>query len=201
MALKVLAYHLIITAYGFWLPNDPRGSWSDFVRSWELLRFGEATKTDERRSLARKPHDRAKRLEAKKSLIRDADEFSGRQALAIAHGFADYCHRSGCVIYQCAILPTHTHLVIARHWYKIEQISRLLKGAASTALLNEGLHPFADVHYADRRCPSPWARGEWSVFLDSPESILRAIRYVRDNPLRERLPIQKWSFATPYRPA
>lgn len=24
-------YHLIISGYGFWLPNDPRGSWSEFV--------------------------------------------------------------------------------------------------------------------------------------------------------------------------
>jgi len=29
----VLGTHLILTAYGFWLPNDPRGSWSDFVGS------------------------------------------------------------------------------------------------------------------------------------------------------------------------
>jgi hypothetical protein len=43
-------HHLIITAYGFWLPNDPRGSWSDFVGAWELLRFGEATKVDDKRS-------------------------------------------------------------------------------------------------------------------------------------------------------
>ena len=41
----VLAYHLIFTAYGFWLPNDPRGSWSDFVRAWELFITGKATKT------------------------------------------------------------------------------------------------------------------------------------------------------------
>src|SRR5438093_3305001 len=138
----VIAYHLVITAYGFWLPNDPRGSWSDFVRAWELLRFGKATKTDERRSLARKQHDRARRLEAKKHLVREAVEFTGRQALAIAHGFADYCRRSGCIIYECAILPMHAHLVVARHRCVIEQVSRLLKGAASTALLNEGLHPF-----------------------------------------------------------
>lgn len=32
-------YHLIWGAYGFWLPNDPRGSWSDFVYSWELERL------------------------------------------------------------------------------------------------------------------------------------------------------------------
>ena len=41
--MKVLVAHVIITAYGFWLPNDPRGSWSDFVGAWELLRFGRAT--------------------------------------------------------------------------------------------------------------------------------------------------------------
>ena len=34
--MRVLAYHLILTNYGFWLPNDPRGSWSEFVRAWEL---------------------------------------------------------------------------------------------------------------------------------------------------------------------
>ena len=36
----VRAYHAIFTTYGFWLPNDPRGSWSDFVRSWELFKHG-----------------------------------------------------------------------------------------------------------------------------------------------------------------
>ena len=25
----VHGYHVILAAYGFWLPNDPRGSWSD----------------------------------------------------------------------------------------------------------------------------------------------------------------------------
>jgi hypothetical protein len=41
-------YHVVWGAYGFWLPNDPRGSWSDFVYAWELARFGQATKSAER---------------------------------------------------------------------------------------------------------------------------------------------------------
>src|SRR4051812_43899841 len=32
----IVGYHVIFSTYGFWLPNDPRGSWSDFVGSWEL---------------------------------------------------------------------------------------------------------------------------------------------------------------------
>ena len=58
-------YHLIMTAYGFWLPNDPRGSWSDFVGSWDLYRYRPATKVNDYRSYAHDPHDRAKRLAAR----------------------------------------------------------------------------------------------------------------------------------------
>ena len=43
----VIAYHVIYSMYGFWLPNDPRGSWSDFVGSWELFRYGPATKVED----------------------------------------------------------------------------------------------------------------------------------------------------------
>ena len=38
--MLTLAYHVIVSLCGFWLPNDPRGSWSDFVGAWELFRYG-----------------------------------------------------------------------------------------------------------------------------------------------------------------
>jgi hypothetical protein len=101
--MGVLAYHLIMTAYGFWLPNDPRGSWSDFVRAWELFLFGgPATRTNERRSLARDTHDIAKRLEAKRHLTREAVHFTGLQARAIARGFAHYAQRAGLIVHACS---------------------------------------------------------------------------------------------------
>jgi REP element-mobilizing transposase RayT len=192
--LPVLAYHLIITTYGFWLPNDPRGSWSDFVRAWELQKFGPATKTTERRSLARDPHDRKLRLEAKKHLARPPVEFSGLQARAVARGFAAYVEKSGCVIYACAIMPCHIHMVVARHRYSIEKVATMLKGAATKQLLAEGLHPFADDAYRDGTLPTPWARKSWSCFLDSSEDIDRAICYTDGNPTKEGKHLQKWSF-------
>ena len=36
----VIAYHLIWTAYGWWLPNDPRGSNSKFVQSDVIFDLG-----------------------------------------------------------------------------------------------------------------------------------------------------------------
>src|SRR3954447_24140189 len=101
--LPVIAYHLILTFYGFWLPNDPRGSWSDFVRAWELRRFGPATKTNQRRSHARDPHDVQWRLEAKKHLARPDVHLSGIQARAVMRGFGRFVARSGILIYACAI--------------------------------------------------------------------------------------------------
>src|SRR4051794_9249491 len=84
----IVGYHIIFGAYGFWLPNDPRGSWSDFVGSWDLFRYGPATKTDERRSLAYEEHNREQRLEAKNVLKYPAVEFTGLQARAVGRGFA-----------------------------------------------------------------------------------------------------------------
>src|SRR4051812_30689820 len=134
MQQPVRAYHLIVTAYGFWLPNDPRGSWSDFVRAWELMRFGDATKVSTRRSLAGVRHDRDSRLEAKRMLARDAVSFSGRQAIAIADGFRRWSESSGAKILACSILPEHVHMVIARHRYKIERVANFLKGEATKSL-------------------------------------------------------------------
>lgn len=44
-------YHVILRMYGVWLPNDPRGSWSDTVYQWELLQYGRPTHSIARKSL------------------------------------------------------------------------------------------------------------------------------------------------------
>jgi REP element-mobilizing transposase RayT len=189
---KVLAYHIIITPYGFWLPNDPRGSWSDFVRAWELQRFGPATKTSERRSLAHDAHDRKLRLAAKQALAHEPVEFNGLQARTIARGFAEYAARNGLVILACSILPTHVHLVVLRHTCRAEQVANLLKGAATRQLTLEGMHPFRNEPYRDGTLPTPWARKCWKCFLSDADGIRRAIEHVEENPMKEGLKRQRW---------
>jgi hypothetical protein len=93
-AFMIVGYHLTIGAYGFWLPNDPRGSWSSFVGAYELyLAAGRATKTDERRSLARNVHDRELRRAGRQNLQRAPLKFNGIQGRAIGHGFERYFSR------------------------------------------------------------------------------------------------------------
>src|SRR5437879_7539923 len=141
----VLGYHIIFSAYGFWLPNDPRGSWSEFVGAWELfLAAGKATKTDERRSVAHQPHDRELRRAGKEALSRPPVKFNGIQARAIGRGFAEYVAKSGVPVWACSILPEHVHLVIGSFRMSVEQLVIQLKGAATEQLVAEKIHPFKD---------------------------------------------------------
>ena len=136
------AYHIIITTYGFWLPNDPRGSWSDWVRQWELVAYGKATKVSTRRSVAARPHDYQHRLEAKKALRYPPVSINGRQALAVAVGFKRAIAESGYVVHACSILPQHAHLVIAHCGRRAEQITANHcppEGAGDTAAYGRGI--------------------------------------------------------------
>ena len=188
IAVVLLASHIIFTAYGFWLPNDRRGSWSTLVRSPIRAQSGDATKVDHTHSVATRPHDRSQRFVAKAALARPPVRFTGVQCQAIGAGFAQYVQRSHCALHACAILPMHSHLGIARMTYAIEQTANLLKRAASAELSRRNLHPFQEETYANGKRPSPWSRHQWSVFLYDTADVHRSIAYVNNNPLKENKP-------------
>ena len=191
----IIAYHIIFGTYGFWLPNDPRGSWSDFVWAWELFRFGgPATKVDTRQSLAASPHDYEKRMEVKKHLKYPAVAFNGEQARAVARGFAKAVDISRLPIYACSIMPDHVHLVLGQCHSTAEKVAKQLKQNATIRLNEEKIHPLAQFEGP----PTPWAESCWKVFLYDDESVFRAIQYVENNPVKEGKKIQQWSFVREY---
>ncbi len=195
----ILASHIIVSCYGFWLPNEERGSWSDFVRSWELCyNFGKATIVETHRSVADQPYDQGLRREARDSLKFPVVNFTGEQAREVALAFGEKAKKSGYEIYAFAIMRNHLHMVVARHKYDFMQITNLLKGAATTRLTQKGLHPLQSYRNKNGSIPSPFASRAWKVFLDTREDVQRAIRYVEDNPEKEGKKRQEWSFVTPY---
>ena len=194
----IFATHLIFTTYGFWLPNDPRGSWSDFVASWELYWYGAATKTTVRHSVARRRHDRALRLAAKTALRYPPVAFTGEQARCVVEAIGRAAREANYAIYACSVMPDHVHLVVARHERPARQIAGHLKARATMLLTRHDLHPLADYRRPDGRVPGPWVEGCWTVFLDSHADVLRAVAYVERNPRREGFKAQRWTFITPY---
>jgi REP element-mobilizing transposase RayT len=186
----ILATHAIFSAYGFWLPNDPRGSWSNFVASWDLLKFGNATTVTTRRSVAHVKHDAVRRWAAKMELQYPPVRFTGVQALSIARGFSAAIRDGGYVVHACCILPDHVHLVVQDHMRPIRRIVGHLKSASTRQLQADGKYTFSTA--------ASWGRNCWAVYLRSPGDIRRAVRYVENNPLKERKRKQVWSFVCPF---
>lgn len=190
----VLGYHVVLGMYGFWLPNDPRGSWSDFVWSDDLRAFGPATKVTRRRSVAAVPHDRAWRQAAKRALKYPPVALSDAQILAAGRGVAIACELCGVDVRACAILREHAHLVIARGLKSIEAVVAEIKQRVTLQFGRELLHPMEGHRQPSGRRHSPWARGFWKVFLNGDADIERSIGYVDANPERDGLPPQHWDF-------
>lgn len=190
-------YHVIWGTYGFRLPNDPRGSWSDFVYSWEIARFGKATKSLERNDVD--PGRYAKwREAARRALKYPPVTLTGQQALEVAHGFNIFVEKSKLAVWACSIMPEHVHFVFGRHHYKIETAANLLKGEATRRLVKVGAHPMEAFRDEKGRLPSMWGENQWIKYLDTESAIENAISYVLDNPVRENLRPQKWLFVMPF---
>ncbi|GEM_PF-2205405 len=177
--MPILGYHFIFSAYGFWLPNDPRGSWSETVREFELHKFGPATKVQTTRSVAARPHDDKLRLAAKKSLRYPPVRLTGQQAVLIAKGYADAQAQHAYVIHALAILHDHVHLVMLNHGNDIDKIAAHLKAKATSRLNAHGAHPLAEHISPQAEFPRP-GRG-----------IIGALLFSTNNITSKRLPTSK----------
>jgi REP element-mobilizing transposase RayT len=185
----VIAYHLVWTAYGRWLPNDPRGSGSRTIRSEFLTELGEV-------------HFGRKTIQPCGKVVREFYEnaaeylkhplltFDEPDRLLIAEGFADVIERQQYTCYACAIMPDHVHIVIRKHKDTAEEMTEHLMEASRAHLIKAGRR--AVTH------PTWIAGNGWRVFLDHPVEIRRTIRYVEQNPIKIGLPAQTWPFVKVY---
>ena len=194
----VIAYHVIFGAYGFWLPNDPRGSWSTEVWANHLQPFGGATKVNTRKSLAGRKHDHLHRMKTKRQLQYPPVAFDREQLSTIADAFGDAVSDLKLEVFACTIMPDHVHFVIGRSECTAEYMVGFLKRAATRRLLAENLHPLQEFRQANGRIPSPWVVGGWFVYLNTSAEVCSRVRYVEENPVKAGLPPQRWKFVRPY---
>lgn len=184
----VLAHHLMWTAYGWWLPNDPRGSTSHTIRSDLIADLGEL-------HLGRKQLQPASKdirtfyQQAADTLQHDLLQFTPDQFPHVAHALGQTIHDHNYTCYACAVMPDHVHLLIRKHRDRAEQMITNLQQESRSRLSALAL----------RRLSHPtWTRGGWKVFLDHPDAIRRTIAYIENNPVKMRLPKQHWDFVKAY---
>ena len=184
----VAGFHLIWTAYGWWLPNDPRGSSSHEIRVERIAELGE-------RHLGRKAVQPPGRVigafyeRARAVLQHDLLRFEKVDVDSIAGAFRETMNRERYTCYACAILPDHVHCLIRKHKHHAETMIENLQEASRTALIDAGRrsveHPV-------------WGGPGWKVFLYTPDDMRRVIRYIEQNPIKAGQPAQVWDFVKPY---
>ena len=185
----VIAYHLIWTAYGWWLPNDPRGSGSFTIRTDVLADLGEL-------------HHGRKRIQPSGASVRDFQEraedvlkhprfsFDVEARQHIASAFEQVIADERYTCYGCVIMPDHVHILIRKHKHQAEQMIENLQESSRQHLIDTGVcrptHPV-------------WSKGNgWKVFLDHPAEVRRTIAYIERNPDPIGEPRQVWPFVTAY---
>jgi REP element-mobilizing transposase RayT len=184
----VIAYHLIATAYGWWLPNDLRGSMSRSIASDVIAELGELHYG--RKTVQPASHEiRAFYEEAVGLLQHELLEFDRTCRDCIAEAFAECIRINKYTCYACAIMRDHDHLVIRKHKHLAEEMIYQFQKFSADLLKDRGL------------CPANhpvWGGPGWKVFLDTPEDIRRTIPYVQRNPIKAHMPAQHHSFVASY---
>jgi REP element-mobilizing transposase RayT len=184
----VIGYHIMWTAYGCWLPNDPRGSTSNEVRIKNLNPLGDLHS-------GRKPVQPCSReiqkfYQAAHDLLEHERRlFSDEEVHFIASSFGEAIKNENYTCYACAIMLDHVHLVIRRHRDRAEAMIEKLQGSSKEKLIEARKRPL--IHPV-------WGGPGWKVFLNTRADIERSIRYVEENPIKARRPAQRWSFVTAY---
>jgi REP element-mobilizing transposase RayT len=184
----VIAHHLIWTAYGWWLPNDPRGSTSHRIRQNIVTSLGEihhGRKTVQPAGWEiRAFYNKAPSVLKHALLTISPDERE-----IIAASFAETIAARKYTCYACAIMGDHVHMLIRKHRDTAEQMIANLQESSRDALRRHGSRP------SDHPV---WGGPGWKVFQDHPDDIRRTIPYIEDNPVKMRMPRQQWAFIKDY---
>jgi REP element-mobilizing transposase RayT len=180
----ILASHLIFTGYAHWLPNDPRGSGSSDIRKDELKPLGDILIG---RQFPQPPREIVKQFqrEAEPKLEHERIWFKEAHRDAVAKAFAEVATARGYAFWACAICSNHAHAVVRTPRDRAEAIWTNLAQRAAEILRQQALVP--PDHPA-------WSHRPYKVFLRSEQDVNGRIAYVNENPVKEGLPRQAWSF-------
>ncbi len=184
----VIAHHLILTGYGHWLPNDPRGSTSREVVAGKLRGLGELHVG---RKFPKPPRQIFKSFyrNAQSQLEHPILWFDSAKRQVIADAFAQTVQDCRYTCFACAILSNHAHLIIRKHRDRAETMIDRLRTESSAWLCR--LADVPDNHPV-------WNTGHYKKFLFTPEDITRTVAYIRNNPAREQIREQDFSFVKLY---
>ncbi len=184
----VIGYHIILTGYGHWLANDPRGSYSRALFSPELAPLAEMH-FGRRRIQPSREQLRAFYVEAQKRLRHPVLWWAAAEQQALAGAFGEVITAEGLTCYACAVLSNHVHFLMRKHRLKAEEMSEPLKEAALSAVRD--MKSFSPGHpvFSGRSC---------HIYKSDTRAMWACVDYIESNFAKHRLPRERYGFVTPY---
>ncbi len=177
----VIASHIIMTGYGHWLPNDPRGSLSHELREDKFRSLGDVHH-GRRSDQPTREQLRSFHMGAEEQLKESVLWFEQPHRAAIAEAIAQVISEDRLTCYACAILPNHVHLLIRRHRQTPQVTLHRFRTISRELLRTRDLCPQSHL---------VWTADACTLFKDSLAQMRTCIAYIEGNPAKHRLPAQR----------
>jgi REP element-mobilizing transposase RayT len=168
-----LGYHIVLSAYGLWLPGDDRGSWSE---SWdEQIGFTE-------------PHtlhlgDPVRRRMAEERMSHSAVRFSPPMLDVTAETIGRCASNSPWNLAAASIEPTHTHLLMTYSPRSINDTVKWLKDQITKA-----------IHDRTDHAGPVWCKGKWRAFIFEEGTWTSVRQYIERHNVRRGVGPRPYSF-------
>lgn len=184
----VIGYHIILTGYGHWLPNDPRGSMSHAVYSPDLQPLAE--RHYGRRKVQPPVEElRAFFREAQKKLKHPILWFNDAERQAVADVIGNVVRGENLTCYACAVMSNHVHLLIRKYRLKAEMMSKLIVDRGRAALLEMGFADESHPIFSARCC---------HVFKSSIPAMRNCAAYIANNYRKGNTQKSEFDFVVKY---
>jgi REP element-mobilizing transposase RayT len=189
---RVIAVHLVLTLYGHWAVNDPRGSGSSDFLDQKFAPLGPIHHG--RKPRGEQPTRRElKEFHAQHEELLNFPVFwidDAKRAI-IAQAIEEVIRAAGYTCYACAICGNHIHLLIRTHRHDALTIWNLFADGIRSRLRLRFPNEIAENHPVISARP-------YKVFLYKTDEVWNRIDYVEQNPVKEKLAPQRWDFVVPY---
>ena len=179
----IVGYLLIWTAYGWWLPNDPRGRSSHAIR---VERFADLGELHHGRKVVQPNSQELRQFyaNARDALKHPLLTFSSDEVQTLAEGFATVISEQNYTCYACAIMPDHVHAIV---WFpEPDQISHFMKQWKQRSSIQiKRLIGSSLIRYAETidLAEPIWQAGYYGFNLYSEGKVEEKLAYMHLNPV------------------
>ena len=186
----ILACHLVWTAYGWWFPNDPRGSWSKEVWVPAIRELGNDSGNMQRGRRPVQPspvHLRKWLKEAQRSLKHKPVTLDRNACEIVRNAIKQQIDLHDYIVPAIAVRADHVHVIVKSHCkHTFQRMVQAFKSVSTRALRRHFLLADLPARREKKNCTSSnptknpvWSRGYWIRYLDNEKTIVTATAYVK----------------------